>query len=178
MSLTQFFYEPFYSLSDFDRLFDEAFNARNGGGRSQNGAGQLARQGSSLSSLRPKYVALSHSSQYLLILMYHHRMDVHEDKEKNVVTATFELPGLKKEDVNIDVQNSVLTVSGETRVDETKEQDGYVVRERRSGRFSRSIPVPQGIKEEEIKASLENGVLSVSFPRTAPEAQPKKIAVA
>ena len=59
MSLTQFFYEPFYSLSDFDRLFDEAFNARNGSGRSQNGAGQLARQGSSLSSLRPKYAALS-----------------------------------------------------------------------------------------------------------------------
>ncbi|VDC06840.1 unnamed protein product [Peniophora sp. CBMAI 1063] len=158
MSLTNFFYEPFYSLSDFDRLFDEAFNARSGPSRAQNG-GQLARQNSSLSALRPK-------------------MDVHEDKEKNVVTATFELPGLKKEDVNIDVQNSVLTVSGETKVDETKEQDGYAVRERRFGKFSRSIPVPQGMKEEEIKASLENGVLSVSFPRTASEAQPKKIAVA
>ena len=105
-------------------------------------------------------------------------MDVHEDKEKNVVTATFELPGLKKEDVNIDIQNSVLTISGETKVDETKEQDGYAVRERRFGKFSRSIPVPQGIKEDEIKASLDNGVLSVSFPRTAPEAQPKKITVA
>ena len=73
-------------------------------------------------------------------------MDVHEDKAKNVVTATFELPGLKKEDVNIDVQNSVLTISGETRVDETKEQDGYAVRERRFGKFSRSIPLPEGIK--------------------------------
>ncbi|VDC06853.1 unnamed protein product [Peniophora sp. CBMAI 1063] len=155
MSLTHFFYEPFYSLSDFDRLFDEAFQARNGSSRS----GQVARQNSSLSALRPK-------------------MDVHEDKEKNVVTAMFELPGLKKEDVSIDVQNSVLTVSGETKVDETKEQDGYAVRERRFGKFSRSIPVPQGIKEEEIKASLDNGVLSVSFPRTAPEAQPKKISVA
>ena len=73
-------------------------------------------------------------------------MDVHEDKEKNIITASFELPGLKKEDVHIDVHNSVLTVSGETKVDETKEQDGYAVRERRFGRFSRSIPVPQGIK--------------------------------
>ena len=73
-------------------------------------------------------------------------MDVHEDKEKNIITASFELPGLKKEDVHIDMHNSVLTVSGETKIDETKEQDGYAVRERRFGRFSRSIPVPQGIK--------------------------------
>ena len=53
MSLTHFFYEPFYSLSDFDRLFYEAFDARNDSGRvGQNR--QLTRQGSSLSSLRPK----------------------------------------------------------------------------------------------------------------------------
>ena len=104
-------------------------------------------------------------------------MDVHEDKEKNLVTATFELPGLKKEDVQIDVHNNVLTVSGETKIDETKEHDGYAVRERRFGRFSRSIPVPQGIKEEEIKASLENGVLTVTFPRSSPEQAPKKITV-
>ncbi|KZV68279.1 HSP20-like chaperone [Peniophora sp. CONT] len=156
MSLTNFFYEPFYSVSDFGRLFDEAFDARQSTGRGQQS--QLTRQGSSLNSLRPK-------------------MDVHEDKEKNLVTATFELPGLKKEDVHIDVHNNVLTVLGETKVDETKEQGGYAVRERRFGRFSRSIPVPQGIKEEEIKASLENGVLNVSFPRSGPEAQPKKITV-
>ena len=104
-------------------------------------------------------------------------MDVHEDKEKNLVTATFELPGLKKEDVHIDVHNNVLTASGETKTDESKEKDGYAVRERRFGRFSRSILVPQGIKEEEIKAALENGVLSVSFPRSGPEAQPKKITI-
>ena len=59
MSLTNFFYEPFYSLSDFDRLFDDAFNARQGSPRGQNGQngqnGQLARRNSSLvSGLRPK----------------------------------------------------------------------------------------------------------------------------
>lgn len=104
-------------------------------------------------------------------------MDVHEDREKNLITATFELPGLKKEDVHIDLHNSALTISGETKIDETKEQDGYAVHERRFGRFSRSIPVPQGLKEEEIKASLEDGVLNVTFPRLAPESAPKKIAV-
>ena len=105
-------------------------------------------------------------------------MDLHEDREKNLVTATFELPGLAKENVQLDVKDNVLTVSGETKVDETKEQNGYAVRERRFGKFSRSIPLPQGIQESEIKASLENGVLNVSFPRSGPEAQPKKITVA
>ncbi|VDC06842.1 unnamed protein product [Peniophora sp. CBMAI 1063] len=136
MSPTNFCYKPLYSLSDFDRLFDETLNASNEPSRTQNG-GQLPRQNSSLSAPRPK-------------------MDAHEDKEE---------------------KSSVLTVPGVTKVDETKEQDGYTVRERRFGKISRSIPVPQGIKEDVIKASLENGVLSVSFPRTAPEAQPKKISV-
>ncbi|GJE93195.1 Hsp20/alpha crystallin family protein [Phanerochaete sordida] len=157
MSLSRFIYEPFYSLSDFDRLFDEAFSARTNG---TSGPGELARQGDSASSksLRP-------------------RMDVHEDEKSNTVTATFELPGLKKEDVNIDVRNDVLTVSGETKVSSERDENGYAVRERRFGRFSRSIPLPQGIKPEEIKASLENGVLTVSFPKTSPEQAPKKITI-
>lgn len=73
-------------------------------------------------------------------------MDVHEDNEKNVVTATFELPGLTKENVNIDVHNNAITVSGESRVSSERDENGYAVRERRYGKFSRSIPLPQGIK--------------------------------
>ena len=74
------------------------------------------------------------------------RVDVHEDKEKNLVTAAFELPGIAKEDINIDVQNNVLTVSGETNSGMNKNENAFVLRERRFGRFSRSIPVPEGIK--------------------------------
>ena len=80
------------------------------------------------------------------VLTASYSIDLHEDAEKNLVTATFELPGLKKEDVNIDVHNNVLTVSGETKQSEERTQDGYVVTERRYGKFSRSIPVAQGIK--------------------------------
>ena len=56
MSLSRFFYEPFYSLSDFDRLFDEAFNARTNGGGSASGGSQVARQGeqNGSRSLRPR----------------------------------------------------------------------------------------------------------------------------
>ena len=74
------------------------------------------------------------------------RMDVHEDAKNNTVLATFELPGLKKEDVNIDVNNNMLTVSGESRLSSDRDENGYAVRERRYGRFSRSIPLPQGVK--------------------------------
>ncbi|EJF58064.1 HSP20-like chaperone [Dichomitus squalens LYAD-421 SS1] len=105
------------------------------------------------------------------------RVDVHEDKEKNLVTATFELPGLTKENVNIDVQNNVLTVSGESKFESNSDDNGYVLRERRFGRFSRSVPVPEGIQPEEIKASLENGVLTVTYPRQTAEQLPKRVTI-
>ena len=73
-------------------------------------------------------------------------MDVHENEKDNVVTATFELPGLKKEDVNIDIQNNVLTISGEVKQASERNQEGYAVRERRFGRFQRSIPLSEGTK--------------------------------
>lgn len=75
----------------------------------------------------------------------HYRMDVHEDEKANQVTASFELPGLKKEDVNIDVRNNLLTVSGESKISSEREEGGYAVRERRYGKFSRALPLPQGV---------------------------------
>ena len=71
-------------------------------------------------------------------------MDIHEDAEKNLVTATFELPGLKKEDVSIDVQNNRLVVSGETTFSKESNEDGYIIKQRRRGKFSRMLPLPQG----------------------------------
>ncbi|KAG7444767.1 uncharacterized protein BT62DRAFT_899059, partial [Guyanagaster necrorhizus] len=53
----------------------------------------------------------------------------------------------------------------------------YAVRERKYGKFLRTLRLPQGIKEEEIKASLENGLLTVTFPKTAPETMVKKITI-
>ena len=124
-------------------------------------------------------------------------MDLHEDQEKNLVTATFELPGLTKENVQIDVRDNVLTVSGESTISSERDEKGYSVRERRYGKFSRSLPLPQGIKvcqfyldplclnmeltsyvqSDDIKASLDNGVLTVTFPKTTEEQAPKKITI-
>jgi HSP20 family protein len=105
-------------------------------------------------------------------------MDLHEDAEKNLVTATFELPGLKKEEISIDVHNGRLTVSAESKLSSEHDENGYAVRERRFGRLSRTLQLPQGLKEEEIKASVEDGVLTVTFPKTTPELAPKKITIA
>jgi len=71
-------------------------------------------------------------------------MDVHEDPEKNLVTATFELPGLSKDGVNIDVHNGNLIISGSVSESSEREEHSYVIRERRSGRFSRTIKLPEG----------------------------------
>ena len=75
-----------------------------------------------------------------------YRMDLHESKETDEITATFELPGMKKEDVSIDVHQNRLIISGQSTVTERLDKDGYSVRERRFGRFSRAIPLPVGIK--------------------------------
>jgi HSP20 family protein len=86
-------------------------------------------------------------------------MDLHEDAEKNSVTATFELPGIKKEDVNIDVHDGRLTVSGETKSSEEHEKDGYAVRERRFGKFSRTLRLPQGVKVSRLLSIRLSGIL-------------------
>lgn len=73
-------------------------------------------------------------------------MDLHEDEATNTVTATFELPGLKKEDVNIDVHDGRLVISGETKSTVDKEEGGYAIKERKYGKFSRTLRLPEGIK--------------------------------
>lgn len=85
-------------------------------------------------------------------------MDLHEDTDKNIVTASFELAGLKKEDVNIDVHNNRLTVSGESKISSEHDDNGWAVRERRYGKFSRTLTLPQGVK---VRFSLH--YLSVQF---------------
>jgi HSP20 family protein len=143
-------FEPFYSASDFDRLFDEAFKQRSGGGQTQ------------------RRIDTGVMSP---------RMDIHENAEANQVTATFELPGLKKEDVHIDYHNGRLTIGGETKSVSESDSRGYAVRERRYGKFRRTLQLPEGIKDNEIKAGMENGVLTVTFPKSAPELAPKKITI-
>ena len=83
------------------------------------------------------------------------RLDLHESKDTNTVTAAFELPGLTSEGVAIDVHQNRLTVSGELASSDSQEERSYVVRERRSGKFSRTLQLPFG-----TKVSLWSGFFS------------------
>ncbi|KAF9010757.1 small heat shock protein [Cyathus striatus] len=153
------FYEPFY---DFDRILEEALKRRPGAGHAQQHHKSPAHANNVDGAIRS----------------FKPRMDLHEDAEKNLVTATFDLPGVKKEDVQIDIQNGHLIVSAESKVSTEHNEEGYAVRERHYGKLSRTLQLPKGVKEEEIKASLENGVLSITFPKSAPEEAPRRIAIA
>jgi len=107
------------------------------------------------------------------------RLDLHEDAEKNVIIATFEFPGLSKDEVQINFQNGKLTVSAETKTTKSEHNadTGYTLNERLHGKFSRTLQLPQGVQNEQIKATMENGLLTVTFPKTLPELAPKKIVI-
>lgn len=72
------------------------------------------------------------------------RINLQEGVENNFITATFELSGLTKDKVNIDVQKDHLTVFGEVTESSERDQDGYKIKKRRSGKFSRTLQVPVG----------------------------------
>jgi len=88
-----------------------------------------------------------------------------------------ELPGIKLEDVDITLQNGVLTISGEHKADQEEERGGYHVRERRYGSFRRSMTLPEGTDESKIHARFEDGVLEVTVEGAAVEQAPKRIEI-
>ena len=88
-----------------------------------------------------------------------------------------ELPDVKQEDVDITLQNNVLTLSGERKAEQEEERGGYYVRERRYGSFSRSLTVPEGVDESKIHARYENGVLEVTVEGAAQLQEPKRIQI-
>ena len=71
---------------------------------------------------------------------------MHEDIEKNTVTATYEIPGFSKDEVQINFQNGKLTVSAETKKSEDHTETGYILRERLHGKFSRTLQLPEGVQ--------------------------------
>lgn len=101
-------------------------------------------------------------------------LDVVETKEAIAIKA--DLAGMKPEDISIEVEENVLTLSGERRFEEKVEEDKYYRIERRYGSFSRSIALPQGVDADRIQASYEDGVLEVKVPKLE-QARPKRISV-
>lgn len=101
-------------------------------------------------------------------------MDIYETPDAYEIEAS--LPGIKPEDVDLTLNNNVLTIRGETKAEEEKEGRNYHLRERRSGSFIRSITLPSSINEDAIEAHYDNGVLKLRLPK-AEEARSKHIEI-
>ena len=101
-------------------------------------------------------------------------MDLVETGEHFVLRA--DLPGITENDVNIEVENNVLTVSGERKAEHEDKQQGYYRLERSTGAFSRSLTLPEGIDPDAVTAAFDNGVLEVRIPKPA-EAKPRRVQI-
>lgn len=131
---------------EMDRLFEDFFTPLEGRSFGAPAAGQAAPSGQMMGSVWPS-------------------LDV--DESPGAYTVTAELPGLEQKDVELNLQDNVLTLSGEKR-QERKEGDGgraYV--ERMYGRFERTIPFPTEIDPDKVEASFRNGVLKITLPKNA-----------
>ena len=101
-------------------------------------------------------------------------VDVYEDGEQFRLHA--ELPGLKKEDVKINLKEGVLTLRGERKFEDEQKKDNYYRLERSYGSFARSFTLPKTVDPEKIRATMKDGVLEITIPKK-PEAKPKEIKV-
>ena len=101
-------------------------------------------------------------------------MDVVENDRE--VAIRIDLPGIKPDDVKVEIEDNVLTVSGEVGDTIEKEGDRYHYRERTYGSFQRSLRLPGTVDTDKVDASFDNGVLNVVLPKL-PQAQPKQITI-
>ena len=100
-------------------------------------------------------------------------LDLYQDKDN--VVAVVELPGMKKEDIDISLRDGTLTISGE-RKSQTSNGEKAERTERYIGRFRRSVTLPTRVDADKISASYRDGILTVTLPK-AEEAKPKQIEV-
>lgn len=98
------------------------------------------------------------------------KVDVFE-KDNRLVTRV-DLPGVKKEDVSVEVSDGLLTLTGERKTETEEKNDNVYRSECQYGSFYRSVPLPEGVKPEDVKATFVNGVLEVSVPLPAVAAKP------
>jgi HSP20 family protein len=144
-------WEPVRELStiqnEMNRLFNTLFEAPNSGSASNSGAA---------------------------VRRWIPAMDLVETEDDFVLRA--DLPGVSEKDVKIELEDNVLTISGERKAEHEERKEGYYRVERSSGAFARSLTLPEGVKAEGIRASFDRGVLEVRIPKPE-ERKPRKVAI-
>lgn len=96
--------------------------------------------------------------------------------EEKFFAISIDVPGIKKEDIDLEVKENHLSVTGERKYLSDKEKDNVVRTERRYGKFSRVFTLPQNVNTEGIEAKFENGVLEIILPKEE-KAQARKITI-
>ncbi|KAA1129223.1 hypothetical protein PGTUg99_015386 [Puccinia graminis f. sp. tritici] len=146
---------------DFEQLFDKLVTDRYG----------PPADGSKAGSESKAVTSGSHPVSKIL----RPKMDVVETDSSIVVTT--ELPGAKKEDISIDLQNGRLSITGQTKASSEHSEGSVRISERSFGSFSRVIAVPQGLTHDQVKAGFKDGVLEVSIPKTVPNKESHNIPI-
>jgi HSP20 family protein len=101
-------------------------------------------------------------------------LDVHEDKDQFVVKA--EMPGMKKEEIDVSLNAGALSISGERRQESESKGQQWIRSERSFGRFQRTIELPAHVQADKVTADYKDGILTVKLPK-AEEAKPRQIGV-
>jgi len=101
-------------------------------------------------------------------------LDVHEDKDG--YTIRVEVPGMKREDIVVSLQDGALVISGERREEKITDETEVHRQERFYGKFSRALTLPAAVAGDKVKAAYKDGILTVTLPK-AEEAKPKQIDV-
>ncbi|MHB8762094.1 MAG: Hsp20/alpha crystallin family protein [Coriobacteriia bacterium] len=99
------------------------------------------------------------------------KVDVKRSGDDVMIRA--ELPGIKPEEVDIELTDNVLTIRGERKSEEEKENEGWLIRESSYGSFERSLTIPEGVDASTIKANYDNGVLEVVVPKALEASTPR-----
>ena len=101
-------------------------------------------------------------------------MDIYEDDQR--LAFKVEVPGIDEKDIKVEVENNVLSVHGERKLEKDVKEENFRRMEREYGAFSRSFTLPSTVDPEKIEANYSHGILSIQMPKRA-EAKPKQIKV-
>ena len=96
------------------------------------------------------------------------------DVKDEEIEITAELPGVKKQDLDISIADNIMTISGEKKTETEQEEKNFYRSEISYGSFSKSVQLPEGTEEDKIDASLNDGILTVKIPKSQPQEPEKK----
>jgi HSP20 family protein len=163
--------DPFMSLHrEMNRLFDDAFRGMTPPGRE----GQSGHSGPNLARGQDHGQAGLPQGDLAQVALVPH-MDVSETATELRISA--ELPGVADDDVEVTLNDDVLTIRGEKKFERTDERQNYHFIERSYGTFQRSVRIPYPVNPDEVRASFERGVLTVTMPKGRQEEKARRIEV-